>query len=116
GKELGDQMPLYAVSRTVQQRGESPQPALARRDGDDPAADSALAGQPNVVKQTAGDHVKPWGRNYGRGVVADYGVAHASPGERIQPAVSQGCTHHRQILGAHVEGALPGVEVSRLCR
>src|SRR5215467_5874351 len=54
GKELGDELPLNAVSRAVQRRGESSQSALPRRDGDDPTTDSALARQPNIVKPIAG--------------------------------------------------------------
>src|SRR5262249_276083 len=46
GKELGDELPLNAVSRAVQRRGESSQSALPRRDGDDPTTDSALPGSP----------------------------------------------------------------------
>src|SRR5262245_65466004 len=34
----------------------------------------------------------------------------------IHPAISQGCADHRQIFGTHVEGALFGVQVSRLSR
>src|SRR5215475_2583793 len=59
GKELGDELPLNAVSRAVQRRGESSQSALPRRDGDDPTTDSALARQPNIVKPIAGHPNRP---------------------------------------------------------
>jgi hypothetical protein len=53
GQELGDQLPLYAVARIVERRSKCSQSALSRRDGDDPAADPALARQANVVKPVA---------------------------------------------------------------
>jgi hypothetical protein len=48
--------------------------------------------------------------------VADDGVDQALLGQRVHPAVSQGRAHHRQILCAHVQRALSGVEVGRLGR
>src|SRR5262245_56612824 len=45
-QERGHELPLDAVTGAVQRRGERAQSPLARRHGDDPAADAALAGEP----------------------------------------------------------------------
>src|SRR6516164_5589997 len=53
-KEPGDKLPLDAVAGLVEQRRKRPQPALARGDRDDAAANAALARQPDVVQPVAG--------------------------------------------------------------
>jgi len=43
GQELGDKLPPDAVAGCIKRRREGPEAALARRDGDDPAPNAALA-------------------------------------------------------------------------
>src|SRR5690606_2430095 len=116
GEEPGDQLALDAVAGGIERRGEGAEPALARRDGDDAAADPALARQPDVVQPVARGLVQPGGRHHRERVVADDRVDQALPGQRVDPAVGQGRAHDREIPRAHVERALPGVEVGRFGR
>src|SRR5262245_48792269 len=96
GQEPGHELPLDAVAGLVEQRGKRPQPALARRDGDDPAADAALARQADVVQPVAGSLVQSGGRHYRQRVVADGRIDHPLLGERVHAAVGQCGAHHGQ--------------------
>src|SRR5262245_29773705 len=116
GQELGHELPLDAVAGLVERRGERPQAAFTGRDGDDPAADAALARQPDVVQPVAGGLVQPGGRHHRQRVVADGRIDHPLLGERVHAAVGQGRAHHRQVPGADVQRALPRVQVGRLGR
>src|SRR5215831_5246429 len=50
GQVLRGKLPLDAISHRVKQRRVGSKPSLARRDSDNPAADSTLPRQPNIVK------------------------------------------------------------------
>src|SRR5262245_40610448 len=76
GKEPGDELSLDAVAGPVQRRGKCPQAALARRHGDDPAADPALARQPDVVQPVAGCLIQAGGHHHRQRVMADGGIDH----------------------------------------
>ena len=75
-----------------------------------------LPGSPMSYSQSPEVSYRPGGRHHGERVVADQRVDQALLGQRVDAAVGQGRAHHRQILGADVERALPGVEVGRLGR
>src|SRR5262245_37001002 len=84
-QERGHELPLDAVPGGVQRRGEGAQSSLARRYGDDPAADPALARQPDVEEPVARGLVEAGRRHHGQRVVADRSVHHALLGDRIHP-------------------------------
>ena len=53
GQVSGDKLATDAVARFVQRRGEGAEAALTGRHRDDPAADAALAGEPDLVEPVA---------------------------------------------------------------
>ena len=113
-RNLATSCPLTLLPALSSGGANVPSPPLPGRDGDDPAADAALARQPDVVQPVAGGLVQPGGRHHGQRVMADGRVNHPLLGERVHPAVGQGRAHHRQVLGADVQRALLGVQVGRL--
>ena len=115
-QKFRNELALDAVARGVERRREGPKPALARRNGDDAAADSALARQADVVEPVAGGLVQAGRRHHRQRVVADGRIDDALLGDRVDAAVGQRGAHDGQILGADIQRALPGVEVGRLHR
>ena len=113
GQVPGDELPLDAVPGLVEPRTERPQPALARRDRDDAAADAALPRQPDLVQPVSRRLVEPGRRHHRQRIVTDHGVHHPFPGDRIHAAGGQGRAHDRQVPGAHVQRALLRIEVHR---
>ena len=73
-QEPRGELSLDAVAGRVERRCERAQPAFARRDGDDAAADPALAGQPDVVEPVARRLVQSGGRHHRERVAAGLGV------------------------------------------
>jgi hypothetical protein len=70
GKKQGCEPAFDTVSGLIQRRCESAQPALARGDGDHPATDAALAGQPGLIKPVAGILVESGSHHDGQNVLA----------------------------------------------
>jgi hypothetical protein len=116
GEELGREPAFDAVSGVVERRGESAEPALSGGDGDHPAADAALAGQPDLIQPITGILVEPSGNHDGQDVLAVDGVNDPLLGKRVHSSVGQGGSHDRHILGSHVQRALFGVNVGGLER
>src|SRR4051812_30383018 len=113
-QEFCRQLSLHAVAGRVERRRESPEAALARRDRDDAAADPALARQADVIEPVARGLVQSRCYHHRQRIVTDSRVDHALPGDRIDTAIGQRRAHHREIPGADVQRALPGIEIGGL--
>src|SRR5260221_3573853 len=74
GEELGRKPAFDAVPGVVERRGESAEPALSGGDGDHPAADAALAGQPRLIQPITGILVETSGYHDGPDLLAVDGV------------------------------------------
>src|SRR5215467_717030 len=109
GQELGDELSLDAIAGLIERRGKRTQTAFSRRYGDDPAADSALARQANVIEPFSGSLVQSRGSHHGECVMAHCRINQPLFGERIYAAVGQSGAHNRQVLGAYVQRALLGI-------
>ena len=98
------ELALDAVPGRVERRRERPEPALAGRDRHDPAADAALARQPDVVEPVARGLVEP-GASSSRRACAGRSPASIDPlaGERVDAAVGQRRAHHGEIARGDVE-------------
>ena len=64
-RDVGDRpLRAHAVARVVERRRDDGDAELARRHGDDAAADAALGGQPGVIEPLAGVVVETGGRHH----------------------------------------------------
>ncbi len=70
-QERRGELTAHAVAGGVEQWREHAQAALAGRHGDDPAADPALAGQPDIPEPVARRVVQAGRRHHGHHVVTD---------------------------------------------
>src|SRR5215468_9664012 len=82
-EEPGDELPLDAVAGAVEWRRKRAEPALAGRDGDDAAADAALARQADLVEPIAGGLVEARGQHHGERMVAHARADDPLAGDRI---------------------------------
>ena len=92
----------------VERRRVGAEPALARRHGDDPAADPALAGQPHLVHPVARALVEPGRRHHGEHALAVPGRDHPLARPRVHAAVGQRGAHHGEVLGGDAAASTAG--------
>ena len=111
---LAASCPLTLFPGLVETRRERSQPAFARSDGDDPAADAALPGEADVVQPVAGGLVEPCGRHHRERVAASVRVDHALARDRVHPAVGERGPHHGQVTSGDVQARLPRVDICGL--
>src|SRR5918995_699190 len=114
GEELRHELTLDAVAGGIQGRGKRAHAALAGRDGNDAAADPALAWQPDVVEPVTRGLVQPGGRHHRQHPLAVRGVDYTLPGERVDTPVGQRRAHDREVPGGDVKRALSRIESGRL--
>ena len=104
-EEPRGELSLDAVPRRVEPRREGAEPALARGDGHDAAADAALPGQPDVVQPVAGGLVEAGRRHHRERVAAGLLGDDPLAGQRVDAAVRERRPHHGEVARGHARGS-----------
>ena len=104
----------HAVARIVERRRDDGDAELAGRDGDDAAADAALAGQAGAIEPLARVVIEAGGRHHRENTGTLSASRTLLAGHRVLAAGGQRRGHHAEVLGVDADGALPRVEIHRL--
>ena len=114
-RDVGDRLlRSHAVARFVERRRNHRDAELARRHGDDAAADAALGRQAGPKSHLPESSYSPAVAITARTPATLSASMHLLPGDRILPAGGQRRRHHRQVLRVDADGALPRVEIDGL--
>ena len=87
GEKLRDPLALDTVAGDRPAGATAPSPPLAGRDGDDAAADPALAGRADLLKPAAGALIEPDRRQHGQHALVELLADDALPGDRVDIAI-----------------------------
>ena len=100
GQEARHELAAHAVAGSVERRREGAEPALARRDRHDAAADAALARDADVEQPVARRLVEAGGRHRPERVAAGRGRHDPRAGERVDAAVGERRAHDGEVARA----------------